>query len=91
MPQPKYSSRPQPVTSPNVPTASRGQLLYENHCLGCHDSVIHIRQHDKARSLADIRHWVIRWAQHLKLDWSNEEINDVTNHLNQTFYDYSDK
>jgi hypothetical protein len=89
--QPKYSSTPAPVSRPNVPAASRGQLLYENHCLTCHDSSVHIRQHDKARSLADIRRWVVRWAQHLKLDWTNEEISDVTNYLNQIFYDFSDE
>lgn len=72
--------------TPKIPTGSRGQLLYENHCTVCHDSGIHIREHRKVRSQTDIKKWVFRWSQHLKLDWSNAEINDVADFLNQQFY-----
>lgn len=69
--------------------SSRGQLLYENHCTTCHDSGINIREHRKARSLKDIHDWTYRWSQHLKLEWSGTDINDVVEFLNQRFYHFS--
>jgi len=69
--------------------ASRGQLLYQNHCTVCHESNVHIRKKRKARNIADIHQWVSKWATHRKLEWSAEEINDVVNFVNQKYYHYS--
>lgn len=77
-----------PDDRPNVPVGSRGQLLYENHCIACHDSRIHIRDKRKSRSVSDIEKWVIHWSQYLKLDWKRAEINEVTEHLNQQYYQF---
>lgn len=73
----------QPVTPP---PASRGQLLYENHCQTCHTSVVHVREDHRARSLQEVEQWVRRWADELKLTWRAEEINDVVDYLNQQYY-----
>jgi mono/diheme cytochrome c family protein len=70
-----------------VPAAgSRGQLLYENHCQGCHTSRLHIREHRRARTVDELRGWVTRWAATQKLNWGDEEIRDVTDHLNRRYY-----
>lgn len=74
------SDKPQP------PTASRGQLLYENHCQACHASQLHIRADRRARSIDELRGWVSRWAAVQKLNWGNEEIGAVTDYLNQRYY-----
>ena len=66
--------------------ASRGQLLYENHCQGCHTSQLHIREQRRARSIDELRGWVTRWAVVQKLNWGDEEIGEVTNYLNQRYY-----
>jgi cytochrome c5 len=71
----------------NEPT-SRGKLLYENHCHSCHESMVHIRGAHKAKTYEDIQYWVGRWAQELNVKWSADEIDDVVQHLNQTFYHY---
>jgi len=68
--------------------AARGKLLYENHCMSCHESMVHIRAASKAKTYEDIQYWVGRWATELKIKWSAEEIDDVVEHLNQTFYGY---
>ncbi|MDX2463842.1 MAG: hypothetical protein QNK31_04970 [Porticoccus sp.] len=73
-----------------TPISNRGQLLYENHCTGCHESRVYIREKRKSRSVTDIAKWVLRWSQHLKLDWTRSEINDVTEYLNQHFYQLPD-
>lgn len=64
----------------------RGQLLYENHCGGCHDSKAHIRERRKAQSKVEIFQWVHRWSVELELLWGPEEIQDVTGYLNRQFY-----
>ena len=71
-----------------VAAASRGELLYENHCTVCHESIVHIRANRKAKSLADLRGWVARWSGELKLKWSNEEIDDVAEFLARRFYKF---
>lgn len=67
-------------------TASRGQLLYENHCQGCHTSQLHIREQRRVRSIDELRGWVARWATTQQLRWGDEEIGDVTKYLNQRYY-----
>lgn len=67
---------------------SRGELLYENHCTSCHASIVHIRENHNAKSMADLHGWVQRWADELKLNWSNEEIDDVAQYLAHRFYKF---
>ncbi len=76
----KNPDPPQPVA------ASRGQLLYENHCQGCHTSQLHIRENRRARSIDELRGWVSRWAAVQKLNWGAEEIGAVTDYLNRRYY-----
>jgi cytochrome c5 len=72
---------------PSVPAAgSRGQLLYENHCLGCHESIVHIRGSQTMRSLPDLRAKVAQWAVFLRLTWGRDEIEDVTRFLDNNYY-----
>ncbi|WP_455212173.1 hypothetical protein [Kaarinaea lacus] len=65
-----------------------GKLLYENHCLSCHESMVHIRGAHKAKTFTDVQYWVGRWAQELDIKWSADEIDAVVQHLNDTFYHY---
>ncbi len=66
--------------------ASRGQLLYENHCMVCHTSVVHVREHRKASSREEIQTWIRRWQKELALNWEPGEIDDVAEFLNQRYY-----
>ncbi len=64
----------------------RGRLLYENHCLACHESQVHIRNNQKVHTLGGVNREVIRWSEELKLTWRASEINDVSHYLYRTFY-----
>ena len=75
--------------SPLVP-ASRGELLYVNHCLGCHESNVHIREKQKAKTIPAIRGEVTRWAKELQLKWLPRDIEDVVDYLNSRYYHYSE-
>ena len=66
--------------------ATRGQLLYENHCMVCHTSVVHVREQRKASSREDIQAWIRRWQKELALNWEPGEIDDVAEFLNQRYY-----
>ena len=67
----------------------RGRLLYENHCQSCHASIVHIREQSKAKSPADLRAWIQRWAGELKLTWSADEQADVYQYLNNRHYKFA--
>jgi mono/diheme cytochrome c family protein len=68
----------------------RGRLLYENHCTSCHESVVHIRQDRKARSLQEVTWQITRWAAVQNLDWRYDEVRDVLGYLNAHFYRFAE-
>jgi hypothetical protein len=68
---------------PDIP---RGQLLYENHCRGCHESVVHVREKRTAQTLAALEGAVRRWVTAQGLGWGDEEITEVTDFLNARYY-----
>ena len=70
--------------------ASRGELLYLNHCQGCHESKVHIREKQKAKNINEIRSEVSRWAQELQLKWTLRDIEDVVEYLNHVYYHHTD-
>jgi len=67
----------------------RGRLLYENHCAFCHASTVHIREQRKARTPAELRAWIQRWNDELKLNWQDNDVNDVLQYLNNRYYHFS--
>jgi mono/diheme cytochrome c family protein len=70
--------------------SSRGELLYLNHCLICHESNVHIREKHSAINIGAIRGEVTRWAKELQLKWSPRDIEDVVDYLNNRYYRYSE-
>jgi cytochrome c5 len=65
---------------------NRGELLYENHCQGCHQSTVHIRSQRRADSLESLQAWVRRWAEDRELGWDEEAIRAVVDFLNLRYY-----
>lgn len=74
-----------------LPVPPRGQLLYENHCMSCHESVVHIRTRQQAKSLPELQARVIHWAAYLKLRWGTQEVEDVVRHLNNQYYKFESR
>ncbi|MGA9163676.1 MAG: hypothetical protein WBZ31_04410 [Thiobacillus sp.] len=77
-----------PVLPPALP---RGQMLYENHCMSCHESLVHIRTRQDAKSLPQLRTRVQNWAGYLQLRWGKEEVEDVVDHLNSQYYKFESR
>jgi cytochrome c5 len=84
----KTSNASPSENTPVIISNERGQQLYENHCRVCHSSAVSIRKNHKAHSYVDIQKWVYRWSLYLKLEWTEQDIQDVVNFLNQHFYHF---
>ncbi|RUM94991.1 MAG: cytochrome C [Thiothrix sp.] len=74
------------TVSPQTPDLQRGELLYENHCSGCHEDQVHIREKHIANTLGDVNKQVARWSSELRLEWSASDIQDVTHFLYKRYY-----
>lgn len=68
--------------------SSRGQLLYSNHCVECHGSQMHWRAQRLARDWASLKFQVRRWQEEARLGWTEDDIDAVARHLNDTIYQY---
>jgi mono/diheme cytochrome c family protein len=79
-----------PVPAQTVPgsDASRGELLYKTHCIGCHSTQVHWRDKKLADDWTSLTAQVRRWQTNTGLGWSDEEIADVTRYLNTHYYHF---
>ena len=64
----------------------RGQVLYENHCRMCHESIAFKRQDKIARNYDEVRAQVVRWQTNTSLRWSAEDIDNVATYVARTYY-----
>jgi hypothetical protein len=68
--------------------AQRGGALYESRCGNCHSESVHGRSKRVATDFDEVRRWVGRWNKNLDLQWGEEEVDDVSVYLNNTYYRY---
>lgn len=65
---------------------SRGQMLYGNHCIACHNTQMHWRDGKLVTDWASLKAQVRRWQGTAQLNWSEDDIDDVARYLNDSFY-----
>ena len=68
----------------------RGEMLYQNHCIACHTAQVHWREQRLAKDWASLRVQVRRWERNTGLTWSDEDIEAVSQYLNQLYYQFPD-
>ncbi|MCW5658947.1 MAG: cytochrome C [Burkholderiaceae bacterium] len=68
---------------------SRGELLYTTHCIACHDKQVHWRDQRRATDLNSLREQVRLWQGRAHLSWTEDDIAEVTRHLNQSIYRFA--
>jgi mono/diheme cytochrome c family protein len=68
------------------PAPARGQLLYDTHCIECHNSQMHWRDKKLATDWASLKAQVTHWQAVALLNWSEADIVEVTRHLNGAIY-----
>jgi mono/diheme cytochrome c family protein len=66
-----------------------GQLLYETHCITCHNEQVHWRQNRLVKDWTTLRTQVERWQGNIGQRWTRGQISDVAKYLNQMFYKFS--
>jgi cytochrome c len=71
--------------------ADRGQGLYENHCTVCHDASVHTRDARRVHNRGELQLYVSTWSYHAQLDWSREEITDVVDYLDRSYYRFTEQ
>jgi mono/diheme cytochrome c family protein len=77
-----------PPPAPSDAAGSRGEMLYENHCIGCHTSRAHLRDDRRAKSEPEVEGWVRRWADELNLGWGDDEAKEVADFLVRRYYKF---
>ncbi len=65
---------------------SRGELLYDTHCVACHTTQKHWRDKKQVLDWPSLRAQVNLWQATGLLGWSEDDINQVARHLNDTYY-----
>jgi hypothetical protein len=72
--------------TPLPPVQSSGRLLYETHCIACHDRQVHWRDGRHAIDWRTLDAQVRRWQATALLNWNEADITAVTRYLNETIY-----
>ena len=76
-----------PVGGVVVPV-SRGQALYDTHCIACHTTQVHWRDARLVTDWDSLKREVRRWQATNALAWPEADVVQVARHLNDTFYRY---
>ena len=74
---------------------TRGKALHEKHCTACHSSLtggkpdsLYTRSDRRVTTLVGLKQQVRRCELSLGLRWFDEDIENVTGFLNQSFYGF---
>jgi hypothetical protein len=70
---------------------SRGELLYNTHCIACHTTQMHWRDQRLAVDWNTLTVQVRRWQNSIQLHWDDDDINAVASYLNQHYYEFPEK
>lgn len=73
-------------SQPTPGSPARGRLLYETHCVACHNSQMHWRDQRIVRDWDGLVREVDRWQSRAHLGWSAAEVLEVARHLNEIVY-----
>ena len=71
-------------------TVSRGQLLYDAHCVECHNAQVHWRDKRLVTDWDTLKYWVGHWQHEAGLDWNGDDIAAVARYLNGIIYQFAE-
>lgn len=66
----------------------RGKLLYNLHCISCHNEQIHWQRNKKVTDWPSLVAQVKLWQSISGLKWDPSDIDSVARHLNHLYYHY---
>lgn len=65
-----------------------GKSLQQDNCMSCHDDSIYTREERRVTTHDALKKQVQRCETNLNLTWFPEDVDAVTEYLNQTFYKF---
>jgi uncharacterized protein (DUF2252 family) len=68
--------------------AEHGKQLHDEHCMKCHDTSVYTRETRRVTDNDALVKQVKRCELNLGLQWFDNDVNDVVQHLNQSFYKF---
>jgi len=68
--------------------ADNGADLHAANCTSCHDDSVYTRKDHRVTSLAGLKKQVQRCELSQGLKWFDEDVDDVVNYLNTTYYKF---
>jgi mono/diheme cytochrome c family protein len=71
--------------------AGRGELLYNTHCIACHNEQVHWRDKKLARDWPSLQGQVRRWQANARLNWNEADIREVSRYLNERHYRFQER
>jgi mono/diheme cytochrome c family protein len=84
-----------PYASASGADAAAGKALHEEHCIACHERLtngeptsLYTRENRLVTSLDGLEKQVRRCEQSLELRWFDEDVDNVAEYLNQTYYHF---
>ncbi len=75
-----------PLTTMHAEDISYGEQLHQENCLECHRPELYERIDRTVKTLKHLRSQVLFCAVNNNVEWFDEEIDDVTAHLNTFYY-----
>ena len=70
--------------------ASRGELLYADHCIECHTQQMHWRDKRLAHDWDSLKAQVRHWQEVARLQWDDEDVDAVARYLNGSIYHFTE-
>lgn len=77
--------------SASTTQATNGELLYTKNCITCHTAQVHWRERKLATDFKSLQAEVNHWQTLLSLDWSNQEVEEVSEYLDALYYHFLSK
>ena len=67
---------------------NHGKVLQQKNCMSCHDDAMYTRENPRVTTHDALHSQVQRCETTLDLKWFPEDVDAVTEYLNQTFYKF---
>ena len=67
---------------------NHGKSLQQENCMRCHDDSMYTREERRVTTLDALKHQVQRCETNLDLAWFPEDVDDVIEYLNTSFYKF---
>ncbi|MEE9494275.1 MAG: cytochrome c [Gammaproteobacteria bacterium] len=77
-----------PAEAVSTTKEAPGKALHEKACTSCHGSEVYTREDRKMQSLDSLKSQVARCNANTRAGWFDDEMESVTNFLNDSFYHF---